>query len=492
MADENELKELINQAITCEHPHVFGTVNLNRLRDVLCLLVAARKPYDESFKEDLENHSLDGETESSHEGALELSKEEAKCNSLHIVDDELETTAHETNLIEIEEDLNTASRSLSLNDLEQPCSTLSLQKILLEIEEIGQRVNHINERVSGLEIKLLPEQRKCKCSCGVIEYDEHLHSSNTDVTQAEKTLPSKKPSTETNAKKSNFDVEQDERLNDVNDTPTEREAAPSQAVDGNSIHKSTSAESDISSKTFKNNTPAPTNADVPHDQQENEKSTLPASTSDIERNKVALVKDSLLPKFDELVATVDGFVERERMFFERLANIEKLMSSTVEELYSRLQEKECVSPIMDFHDNSGVQDLQPESCTTNAPTSIHRKDGTESLLETNLRSIIDQVQIELCSLKTAFNRLNIAAGGKVGADIRTHVQCISCNCAAAMEVHEELVQTPVPFHVRRCMKPMLSRQREWLQKELKFPAVVPVSMEPYYKLLMENNSLQPK
>ncbi|XP_035909707.1 uncharacterized protein LOC118511098 [Anopheles stephensi] len=485
MADESELKELINQAITCAHPHIYGTVNLNRLRDVLCLLVATRKPCDESSKEDRSNQSVGGETESSRDVVPELSQEAGICNSLHSV-------------VSDEEDLNSAvCRSHSLNALEQPAA-LSLERILMEIEEIGQKVNEINERVAELEVKL-PSER-CKCSCGVaMEADGSENSSKTETSHAHKISSSQNdPSPDTAADESNVGVDRDGRLNYANDSPpTECEVAPPQASDGNSIQQPASDQSDVSSKTFKNNKPTLPIAVVPVEPHhegargrgEDEKSTLPAPTSDSDRNGTATEETrSVVPEFDELVATVHGLVEREQMFFVRLDNIEKLMSSCVDKLFTRLQEERCVPPATVFNDNSSGQDLQPESCTSPcAPESIRRPDGTGTLPETNIRSIIDEFRREICSLKTAFNRLNIAAGGVAGTEIQPrHVQCISCNCAAAMEIHEELIHAPVPFHVRRCMKPMLRRQRDWLQKELKFPAVVPVSMEPYYKLLRKN------
>uniref|UniRef100_A0A182SRX5 Uncharacterized protein n=1 Tax=Anopheles maculatus TaxID=74869 RepID=A0A182SRX5_9DIPT len=117
----------------------------------------------------------------------------------------------------------------------------------------------------------------------------------------------------------------------------------------------------------------------PHDEGANGqhadgKSTLPATTSDTERNEAATDDDRACPKIDELVATVHGLVERERLFFERLANIEKLMSSYIDELYCRLREEKCAPPAMDLNGNSNAQHLQPESGTPTALESIHRKD----------------------------------------------------------------------------------------------------------------------
>ncbi|XP_049280921.1 uncharacterized protein LOC125762630 [Anopheles funestus] len=350
-----------------------------------------------------------------------------------------------------------------------------------------------------MELNQPPAKWQCTCNCGVIEND--ASSSKSNASHADGIFHSK-PSSQTNVSELIFDVERDEPLNVSDDLQTTCEVVPSEAAQGNSISKSASVQSALSaSKDFKNNKPAPTDVivSVEHDnggvggQHVDEESALPVlshNTELKEKMEDAMVEERVFPKFDELMATVDGLVEREKMFFERLNTIEKLMSTYIDELYSRLQDEKCVPPAGGFDDMNLVQNLQQESSKPNV--AHQRIIDTENLLETNIRFIIEELQNEIWSLKKAFNRLNIAAGGMTDVETKTHVQCISCNCAVAMNIHEERIPTPVPFHVSRCTKPMLRRQLDWLKKEMKYSGVAPVSMQPYYQLLKKNKLLSPK
>uniref|UniRef100_A0A182WA61 Uncharacterized protein n=1 Tax=Anopheles minimus TaxID=112268 RepID=A0A182WA61_9DIPT len=481
MADENELKELINQAITCEPPHVYGTVNLNRLREVLCFLVSARRPHDASLIANLSNQSLDKETESSHGLIRVASKEEGTCSLLQEDYSAVANSDHELDLNEVEECLNSASRAHSPQDVEQSCTLMSSQNILQEIDEIGKKVNGIIERIAKLETKSSPEECQCTCNCGVKENDANTSKCNVSYTDG---MLSPKPFSPASINGLIFDVERDEPVSEIDGCQTTLEVVPLEAH-GNLILKSAaiSQSDEAASKGFKNNKTTSTEAIVSVQQdngsvyEQYEESVLPASSNDTEHKEVT-VEDGVSPKLDELVATVDGLVEREQMFFERLMNVEKLMSAYTDGLCSRLQEEKCAPPTTVSNDTNMVQNLRQKYTNTESPL------GANALK--TMRSTIDELQNEICFLKMAFNRLTIASGGKTDVNIKTHVKCISCNCAATMAIHDELIPTPVPFHARRCIKPMLRRQLDWLEKEMKHSAVAPVNMQPYYQLLKKN------
>ncbi|XP_053663453.1 uncharacterized protein LOC128712586 [Anopheles marshallii] len=487
MADENELRELINQAITCEHPHVYGTVNLNRLREVLCLLVSARRTCEKpSYIANLSDESLNEETKSFHGIVREISKEEVACSSSQNVSNALTSPSQELDQQQVEENLNSPCRTLSLKDVEQSCTLFSLQNIVFEIEQVRRKVYEIDERVAKLELKSPFGKCQCTCTRDVLAVDANTLESNSSLAGE---IFSPKPS-KTDVSDVIFDVERGVSFNDGEDLQTTCEVVLSEVARGNSIPKTALFQPAGSvSKDFKSYKPFPTGVVVSVEQDKggvngqhiDEESAFSVSSHDTERNEV-------VPKFDELVATVDGVVERENMFLERLTNIEKLMSAYIDELYIRLQDEKCVASTT-ISDNIArqqniVQNVQEESGMSIGLESVHQKPKrTESLLEANVRSIIDELQKDIRFLKIAFKRLNIAAGGKINAEIKNHIQCISCNCAAAMEIHEELIPTPIPLHTRRCVKPILRQQLHWLERELKYSTIAPVSMQPYYQLL---------
>ncbi|XP_052895557.1 uncharacterized protein LOC128302736 [Anopheles moucheti] len=492
MADEKELRELINQAITCEQPHVYGTVNLNRLREVLCLLGSARRPYEKpSYIANLSNESLDEETKLFNGIVREISKEESECSSLQDVSNALTSPSQELNQQQVEEHFNSSCRTPSPKDANKStsCKLFSLQNVELEIEEFRRKVHEIDERVAKLELKSPPGECQCTCTCDALLEDANTSKSNASVTGG---ILSPKPSTQTDVSDVIFDVERGVSCNDGDDLQTTCEVE-SEVARRNSISKSASVKSAESAlKEFKNNEPFPTDV-VDSVEQDNERQHIAVESAFLELSHDK-ERIEVVPKFDELVATVDGLVVRENMFMERLSNIEKLMSSYIDELYIRLQDEKCVA-CTTTSDNivrqeNIVQNLHEKSGMSNELQPVHQKPKrTESLLETNVRSIIDELQKEICFLKMTFKRLNIAAGGKTDAGLNNHIQCISCNCGAAMEIREELIPAPVPLHARRCVKPLLRRQLDWLEKELKCSAIAPVSMQPYYQLLKKNKLL---
>uniref|UniRef100_A0A182NWT5 Uncharacterized protein n=1 Tax=Anopheles dirus TaxID=7168 RepID=A0A182NWT5_9DIPT len=158
MADEDRLNDLVNQAVSSEYPHIYGAVNLNRLREVLFFLAASRRSQPEQpehvipWNEQIEQDAI---------VVRKLSEEFEKCDSLQNVLDTASSSAPEAQDDELECVVDIMGiRSPPLKD-ERPFSELSVNEILLEIEKIGEKVNEINERVFRMETKSL--QLECQC-----------------------------------------------------------------------------------------------------------------------------------------------------------------------------------------------------------------------------------------------------------------------------------------------------------------------------------------
>ncbi|XP_319331.4 uncharacterized protein LOC1279579 isoform X1 [Anopheles gambiae] len=495
MAEESDLMELINRAISCEHPQVYGAVNLNRLREVLCLLVLAQKAGGENPSN---AHHLNESTEKDNEVARNHSEVDITSDSCQNVDNLPPSSEQSEN----EEEINvndSPTRSPSPEDKDQATGE-QWQNVLFEIEKIACQMNEISERVNKIETKWQPMKCTCLADCGATADDENISPSQSNVSFSENN-----PSTQVNdANEPIFEVGQKKTVNDIDGLPAPREASPSEATDGNepAALQSTSDQSVVSCKDGKNNnSPLPTTDIVMEQDQEgvnciqenDEKSTLPASngTQNEKRKERAIFCDN----FEQLVAIVEFLLEREKMFSERLGKVEAMVTLCTDELPNRLEEEDGkIPPSMGWEAKSPVQNSIQDPCTVKiVPETVAEQNNLKrEAVASSIHTKVDEIENELGFLKATLNNLNIAAGGKLGAEVKNHVHCISCNCAAAMEVFETPIPQPIPFHVKRCLKPVLRRQLDSLRKELKDSVGAPVDMEPYWQLLKKPNSLRSK
>ncbi|XP_041779666.1 uncharacterized protein LOC121597715 [Anopheles merus] len=494
MAEESDLMELINRAISCEHPQVYGAVNLNRLREVLCLLVLAQKV---GGKNPSNAHHLNESTEKYNEVARNHSGVDITKDSCKNVDNPPPSSEQSEN----EEEINvndTPTRSPSPEDKDH-ANEEQWQNVLFEIEKIACQMNEISERVNKIETKWQPMKCICLAECGATADDENINPSQSNVSFSENN-----PSTQVNANEQIFEVDQKKTVNDIDGLAAPRDASPSEATDGNepSALQSTSDQSVVYCKDGKNNNSALPTTDIVMEQdqegisciqEDDEKSTLPASNgTQNEKSKAGAI---FCDNFEQLVAIVDFLLKREKMLSERLGKVEAMVTLCRDELPNRLEEENGKIPSsMGWEVKSPVQNSIQDPCTVKiVPETVAEQNSLKrEAVASNIQTKVDEIENELGFLKATLNNLNIAAGGKLGAEVKNHVHCISCNCAAAMEVFETPIPQPVPFHVKRCLKPVLRRQLDSLRKELKHSVGAPVDMEPYWQLLKKPNSLRSK
>uniref|UniRef100_A0A182KDY1 Uncharacterized protein n=1 Tax=Anopheles christyi TaxID=43041 RepID=A0A182KDY1_9DIPT len=489
MAEESDLMELINRAISCEHPHIYGVVNLNRLREVLCLLVSARKSGEEdpSKAQSFCNESF----EKDNEIVRNLSEVVVKSDSLVNVGYSASGSTSERDKKEVESNLNNTPHGVPSPILGDQSFRQSCENVLLEIEKITQMMNEIEKRVCNMETR--SKSTICASSnYGATAHEENISPSKSNVFYTDN-ISGPYPSTQINAKEQTFDVKERETLDDKDVSLTS---------DGNepSALKSTSDQSVVSCKDIKNNNPVLPNkhplmekemGDVGWQHLDDEISTLPASNG--VENAVVTVSDMFSAKFDQLVAIVEDLLEREKNISDRLSNVESVVTTYKDVLHNNIEEEDGYLPLPMDGTVTPIGKDPMQDCTVKLlPETVADQNNLESALVANIHSKVNEIENEMGFLKATLNKINIAAGGKLGMEVKTHVQCISCNCGAAMEVFETPIPQTIPFHVKRCMKPLFRRQLDSLRKELKYSVVVPVDMEPYWHLLKKPKSFRPK
>uniref|UniRef100_A0A182PVI6 Uncharacterized protein n=1 Tax=Anopheles epiroticus TaxID=199890 RepID=A0A182PVI6_9DIPT len=508
MAEEQDLLELINRAISCEHPHIHGAVNLSHLRKILCLLVSSvRRPCEPSnvhhWNDSLEKDN-GSERQLTDEPVRWKSSEHVPIERQHEYDEKsitLKTGSSMDHTVEQGESeagksgSSTSSRSSSPG-YEKQSNGEAWQNVLLEIEKIAQKMTEIDERISKIEIKTQPET-KCSCAfgCGGTMTDKTISPSQGNAYHIGTSNPQ---AAQINAAVEMFDVEPSETLNNIDGSVTlPGEAAPSEGIDGKepSIHRTASVEAVVFREDFKNNNPTPSSSGgfVDQDRAGSDcqrlgegKLTQPAST-DMETDK-ATEGNVFCANFENLAAIVEGLLEREKTFSNRLANMENLVTTYTDRPRYLPEEENRILPLsMECEVQSFPQDTLHES-----PETVAGTNNLESTMVTNIQTKVNALENELWSLKAILKNLNIAAGGKVGVEVKTHVQCISCNCGAAMEVFDTAIPQPKPFHVKRDSKPFLRNQWDLLRKELKYSVVAPVNVQAYQQLLKKPNSFRGK
>uniref|UniRef100_A0AAG5DQV5 Uncharacterized protein n=1 Tax=Anopheles atroparvus TaxID=41427 RepID=A0AAG5DQV5_ANOAO len=466
MADQENVLDLLDQAISCEFPHLHGAVNLNRLHEVLSRLASQKCLKSCSAQNSSIPTAIVSPSSEPYQTLSSVQQKSAtKGKPMHIANSiVLETNTSVVNAEIADEPPRTVTPSFSH---ERSLTTLLNETYSQEVFAVSQKLKELQEHLKTVETKVHEIEEVCikKKSQGHTKEEEIrdctskttvLVHSEAIANVVENTINTVGSQTRTSIS-SNMMAESEMRF---------QQSLPQQKATVLRQAKSFETSSTITRFSVETQTDS-----SKHNGELVDKGTLNAEKG-----------QNAFPAFAELRLIVEALTEREAELYERQTQLERKITSYMEVLNSRLEDKgndDTASPeCQDVKSMASLPFVQDDSIpnlsvfTPSQHPDPHdvaekRNIGYFITFESEIRSTLVELKKEIRLLEAKMNESNTrhAAGGRLLLEPKHRVKCISCDGLADMNLFTEHVPKPMLLSTNRCLQPFLRNQLNLLQKD---------------------------